>query len=145
MPSANEVAVLRFRDWSSSALPFALVGVSLIVVWFAIIDHAWTDPALLAIAVIFIVAILGFALWLKLINDRMAILVNADAFLLRGVRNEIITLASRAAVTQIVLTAQNLQLVDAHGRDLYKTERSAWSDQQVEAFGKAVGVPVIRA
>ncbi len=145
MPTTDEVAILRFRTGSGTVLPFALVGVSLIGLWFAIIDHVWTAPGTLAIGVIFVLAVLGFALWLKLINDRMAILVSADAFLLRGVRNEIITLASRAAVAEIVLTGQNLQLLDAHGRELYKTERSAWSDQQVEAFGKAVGVPVIRA
>ncbi|HVS07226.1 MAG TPA: hypothetical protein VHK65_13825 [Candidatus Dormibacteraeota bacterium] len=144
MPTTDAVAALRFRDRSSAALPYALVGVSFIGLWFAIIDHVWTDPGSLAIGVIFITAVLGFALWLKLINDRMAILVTADAFVLRGVRNEIITLANRAAVNQIVLRAQSLQLLDAHGRELYKTERSAWSDQQVEAFGKAVGVPVIR-
>jgi hypothetical protein len=138
------VATLRFRNRSSSALPYALVGVSLIGLWFAIIDHVWTDPGSLAIGVIFITAVLGFALWLKLINERMAILVTADAFVLRGVRNEIITLVNRAAVNRIMLTAQNLQLLDAHGRELYKTERSAWSDQQVEAFGTAVGLPVIR-
>ena len=145
MPTTDEVAVLRFRTGSGTVLPFALVGVSLIGLWFAVIDHVWTDPGSLAMAVIFILAVLGFALFLKLMNDRLAILVTADAFLLRGLRNEITTLASRAAVTEIVLTAQNLQLLDAHGRGLYKTERSAWSDQQVEAFGKTVGVPVIRA
>jgi len=145
MPTTNEVAVLRFRTGSGSVLPFALVGVSLIGLWFAIIDHVWTDPGLLAIAVIYIVAILGFARFLKLMNDRLAIVVTGDAFLVRGVRNQLRPVAKRAAVSEIVLTPKNLQLLDANGRELYKAERSAWSDQQVEAFGKAIGLPVIRA
>lgn len=142
--STDWVAQLRFRTALGSALPIALAGVSVIVFVVALVDRVWTNPWSLVISVVFILAVLGLAAWLKLINDRMAILVSPDAFLLQGVQNEITTLASRSAVAQIVVTGKNLQLVDAHGRDLYKTDRSAWSDKQVEAFGQAVGVPVIR-
>jgi hypothetical protein len=145
MPTTDEAAVLPFRTGSGTVLPFALVGVSLIGLWFAIIDHVWTDPGSLAIGVVFILGVLGFAVWLKLVNDRLAIVVTRDAFLVRGIRNRLTPVAKRAAVSEIVLTPQNLQLLDASGRELYKAERSAWSDQQVEAFGKAVGLPIRRA
>lgn len=139
------VAALPFRTRSGTVLPFALVGVSLIGVWFAIADHVWTDAGLLIISIVFIVGLLAFAAGLQLMNDRAAIIVTTDAFQLRGVFSEIRLLASRDAVQEIVLTGQNLLLMDAHGRELYGTDRSAWSDRQIQHFGQAAGIPVRRA
>lgn len=126
-------------------LPIALAGVSLIGVWFAIAGHAWKDPGTLIIAVVFIVAVLVFAAGLKLMNDRAAIVVTTDAFQLRGLFNDLQLIARRDAVEEIVLTGQNLLLMDARGHELYRTERGAWSDRQIQDFGQAAGVPVRRA